>query len=275
MQNILVVNGEADWQAYFPGYEVHSRRIQHSSWLYHNDKLWIFDASGGLRVDAVLWRVGAIKPQPQQRHALELIRMAGVPCLNPAKVLLRGYDRLSMLNELREAGLPVQSFSVALGEGMLDLLEPDLSAVLKVGNFHGGFGKMRIENTAQWADARDMAFITSDYATLEPYINYVRDIRCLAMGEQIWAMERRGVTWKANTRTEEYRIIPAPNQIADATRKAVAHLQADVLALDFLERGDGSYVLLESNDIPGFSGFPPEVREAVALRLRTKLENFS
>lgn len=79
MKNIIVVNGETDWQEYFPGYNVHYRRIQNSSWLYHQDILWIFDASGGLRVDAVLWRVGAIKPQSEQRHALELIRMAGVP----------------------------------------------------------------------------------------------------------------------------------------------------------------------------------------------------
>jgi hypothetical protein len=65
--------------------------------------------------------------------------MAGVPCLNPAHVLLRGYERISMLNDLREAGLPIQSFSVALGERVLDLLHPQFPAVLKVGNFHSGF----------------------------------------------------------------------------------------------------------------------------------------
>ncbi len=275
MKNIIVVNGEADWQPYFPGYQVHPRRIQNSSWLYHQNMLWVFDASGGLRVDAVLWRVGAIKPQPEQRHALELIRMAGIPCVNSAATLLRGYDRLSMLNELREAGLPVQTFSVALGEQMLDLLHPDFPAVLKVGNFHGGFGKMRVENEEQWADARDMVFVTSEYATLEPYIDYTRDIRCLAVGGQIWAMARRGVTWKANTQTKEYKIIPAPAQLEEWTHKAVNHLQADVLALDFLEKHDGSYILLESNDIPGFSGFPTTVREAVAARLRQKLESAS
>jgi len=275
MNNIIVVNGEIDWQEYFPGYTVHYRRIQTSSWLYHQNVLWVFDTSGGLRVDAVLWRVGAIKPQPEQRHALELIRMAGIPCLNPAAILLRGYDRLSMLNELREAGLPVQTFSVALGERVLDLLHPDFPAVLKVGNFHGGFGKIRVENEGQWADARDMAFVTSDYAILEPYIDYIRDIRCLAVVDQIWAMARRGLTWKANTQTQEYKIILAPAQLEEWTRKAVDHLQADVLALDFLEKHDGSYVLLESNDIPGFSGFPTNVREAVAARLCRKLEHIS
>ncbi len=275
MKNIIIMNGELDWQEYFPGYEVHNRRIQNSSWLYHQDTLWVFNASGGLRVDAVLWRVGAIKPQAEQRHALELIRMANIPCLNPAPVLLKGYERLSMLNELREAGLPLQTFSVALGEQILDLLHPDFPTVLKVGNFHGGFGKMRVENEIHWADARDMIFITNDYTTLEPYIDYLRDIRCLAVGEQIWTMARRGATWKANTQTQDYQIIPTPGQLAEYTRKAMEHLQADVLALDFLEKRDGSYVLLESNDIPGFAGFPAAVREAVALRLRRKLEDNS
>jgi ribosomal protein S6--L-glutamate ligase len=272
MKNIIVVNGEMDWQEYFPSHTVHYRRIQQCSWLYHEGTLWVFDTSGGQRVDAVLWRVGAIKPHPSQRYALELIRMAGVPCVNPARVLLRGYDRLSMLNDLREAGLPVQTFSVALGERVLDLLHPDFPAVLKVGNFHAGFGKMRVEDEEQWADAKDMTFITEDYATLEPYIDYVRDIRCLTVGEQVWAMTRRGVSWKANNQTQEYKIIPVPPQLDDYTRRAMNHLQADVLALDFLERHDGSYVLLESNDIPGFSGFPTTVREAVSARLLTQFK---
>jgi ribosomal protein S6--L-glutamate ligase len=79
----------------------------------------------------------------------------------------------------------------------------------------------------------------------------------------------------SNTQTQEYKIILVPAHREEATRKAIAHLQADVLALDFLEKDDGYYVLLESNDIPGFSGFPTKVREAVAARLRRKLESFS
>ena len=67
-------------------------------------------------------------------------------------------------------------------------------------------------------------------------------------------------------------MIPAPQLLADYTHRAMQHLQADLLALDFLEKQDGSYVLLESNDIPGFSGFPDAVREAVAQRLRVKME---
>ena len=101
MKSIVVVNGERDWQAFFPGLEVHFRRVQASRWLYQDGALWVFDASGGLRVEAVLWRLGAVNPHPSHRAVLELIRLAGVPCVNPAAVLLRGYDRLGMLNELR------------------------------------------------------------------------------------------------------------------------------------------------------------------------------
>ena len=48
--------------------------------------------------------------------------------------------------------------------------------------------------------------------------------------------------------------------------------ETDILALDFLEKRDGSSVLLESNDIPGFSGFPSTVRGAVAACLQSKIE---
>jgi ribosomal protein S6--L-glutamate ligase len=70
-------------------------------------------------------------------------------------------------------------------------------------------------------------------------------------------------------------MILAPAQLEAWTRQARNHLQADVLALDFLEKTDGSYVLLESNDIPGFSGFPTNVRKAVAAQFSKKLERLS
>lgn len=64
MKTLIVVNGEQYWQEHFPGYEVHYRRLQTSKWLYYEDKLWVLDSSGMIRVDGVLWRVGAIRPHP-------------------------------------------------------------------------------------------------------------------------------------------------------------------------------------------------------------------
>lgn len=182
MQTLVVINGEQDWPGYFPGCTVHYRRLQTSRWLYHNGQLWVFDVAGSVRVDAVLWRVGAIRPHPGHRTVLELIRHARVPCINSAAVLLRGYDRLSMLNELREAGLPVAEMTVALGEGLLDRFEPGLPAVVKVGNYHGGYGKARPRDAEEWADVKDLTFATEDYVTVEPYVAYARDIRLSGRG---------------------------------------------------------------------------------------------
>lgn len=53
---------------------------------------------------------------------------------------------------------------------------------------------------------------------------------------------------------------------------AMAHFKADVLGLDFLQTRDENYHLLESNDTPGLSGFPDEVRKAVARQVRKKWE---
>jgi ribosomal protein S6--L-glutamate ligase len=272
MKTLIVVNGERNWQEYFAGYEVHYRRLQNSKWFYFDNKLWSSDSSGTIRVDAVLWRLGAVRPHPNHHAVLELIRLAQIPCLNPPSTLLRGYDRLSMLNEMREAGLPLIPFSAVVGEEALDKLAPVLPSVVKIGNHHAGFGKAKISENQQWQDIKDLSFVTEDYITVEPYIDYVADIRCLAIGEQIWAMSRRGSGWKANTDTIHYELISVPSLLAEHTMTAMKHLGADMLGLDFLQNEQGQYLLLESNDIPGLAGFPDEVFTAVARRMREKIE---
>jgi ribosomal protein S6--L-glutamate ligase len=272
MQALIVVNGEPDWQTYFPGLDVYQIRLQSSQWLYHDGHLWVFDSAQTLKVEHVLWRVGAIKPHPSHRTVLELLRFARVTCVNPVHVLLRSYDRLAMLQELREAELPVVPCSMALGEQVLERLQPTFPVVGKIGNYHGGWGKARLQDEAAWTDFKDLVFLSDDYVTIEPAIEYVQDIRCVAVGEQIWAMSRRGRFWKANTQTASYEIIAVPPLLVDYTRRAMQHFSADLLGLDFLQTSDGQFVLLESNDTPGLTGFPPELRQAVAQRVRERIE---
>ena len=109
--------------------------------------------------------------------------------------------------------------------------------------------------------------MATDYVTVEPFIDYVRDIRCMAVGERIWAMSRRGRSWRANVQTRATDLIEPPREMATQTHAIMAHLGADVLGIDFLERADGSFVVLESNDIPGVLGWPRSVIEAIAERV--------
>ncbi len=273
MKNLLVVGGSFDFSNDFLEFDVAQRSLNGAKWLLSDGgALYFLDQNGALRVDAVLWRVGAIRPRPEHRHALELIRLAGVPCVNSAHTLLRGFDRLSMLAELREVGVPTVPFSVALGEGVLETTSPELPCVLKVGNWHGGIGKAKLDSRDSWLDARDLASATDDYATVEPFIEYKRDVRVLVVGEQLWAMERRSSAWKVNRGAAQVRLIEAPFELATWTRRVQLHLKADMLGLDWIESNRGEWTCLESNDVPGLSGWPNEVRRALIECVREKMK---
>lgn len=273
VDTLVLVNGERYWADFFPEYEVYSVRLQTSKWLLREGALWVFDASlgKGIRVDHAFWRIGAVRPHPNHRAVLELLRFANVPCVNTPHVMLRHFDRLSMLNELREIGLPLVSFDAVIGADLMSQVEPRLPIVVKVGSYHAGYGKMRLENAEQWLDMKDFLAITEDYFTLEPYIDYQRDIRCLGVGDEVWAMARNGSHWKANVAYVETQMIPPPALLYDYTRRTMQHFGADILALDFLETREGTYVVLESNDVPGLTGFPDTVTDAVVARVKARL----
>lgn len=273
MKTLLVIGGSFDFSSDFPELGVVHRSLGGAKWLLSDDNtLHFLDRQGAVRVDAVLWRVGAIRPQNEHRHALELIRLAGLPCVNPAQTLLRGFERLSMLAELREVGVPTVPFSVALGDQVLEAMFPALPCVLKIGNWHGGIGKAKLDSRESWLDARDLALAADDYATVEPFIDYRRDLRVLVVGDRMWAMERKSSAWKVNRGGAQVQLLEAPELLANWTKRVQLHLGADMLGLDWIESNDGKWTCLESNDVPGLSGWPMEVRRALVAVVRKKLE---
>ncbi|NVJ23739.1 MULTISPECIES: ATP-grasp domain-containing protein [Myxococcus] len=269
--NIVVVNGERHWPTYFPEAEVIPVRLQDSCWVLREGVLWCITREAAVRVDGVFWRVGAIRPDPRHRTVLELVRLSGVPCVNPARTLVRCHDRLSMLAELREAGLPVIPFDVALGDDMVRRIARPAPFVVKVGNHHGGYGKALVREESEWFEVADLLFAADDYAAVEPFIDYRRDVRCLAIRDRCWAMSRAGAGWKANVQTRKHQVIDPPEELVGHTRRALEHLGADIVALDFLETQDGRFVLLECNDTPGLSGFPEQLCFELADCLKEKL----
>lgn len=270
-QTIVVVSGERYWQDFLPDFRVRYCQLQNSQWLIENDKLLVFDAQGQTKVDSVLWRVGAIRPHHLHRAVLEMIRLSGIPCVNNAQSLLRGFDRISMMNEMIKIGIPQIKSIIATGVNALEEVQPQLPCIVKIGNYHAGYGKMKVDTLTQLMDVKDMYFASDDYMLIEPYIDYERDIRCLVIGENMWAMERRGRTWKSNTQTVDYKLIPVPQKIVDYSLMAQRHLDVDILGLDFLETKEGELLLLEANDIPGISGFPESAKKLLAGCIENKI----
>lgn len=268
---VALVNGEQYWEDYLPEVDLRPCKLQNAEWRYDGRSLWVVDSAGTTRLDGVFWRVGAIKMRPAYRSVLELIRLSGVPCVNTADSLLRGFDRLGMLHEMAAIGLPVIPQLIAIGHRALTTLKPNFPCVVKVGNYHAGYGKARATNSTEWEELRDVIFSSDDYVCIEPYIDYLRDIRCLAIGDNFWTMQRRGTTWKANAGVTEWAMIEPPAVLKEYTGKAMAHLGADVLGIDFLETAGGEFLMMECNDVPGLTGFPEATKLVLAEKLVARL----
>lgn len=268
METILVINGESYWQEYLPEYEIVQKKIQSTEWIWKHNRLHALDASGVCQPDKILWRVGAIRPNPMHKTALDLIALSGIHCVNSAAVLARGYDRLTMLHAMRECGLPVIPFNAVTHSTQLRNIEIPFPFVVKAGNYHGGFGKVMVDSEAKWQDVQDLLFITETYVTVEPYIAYDKDIRYLAIGDQIWAMARRGKFWKANVQTTDFVAMEPQPKVVSQVRTLQEALGADIIAIDLLEEKSGHLYMVEYNDIPGLTGFPDEAKKALANCLK-------
>lgn len=274
IKTLVIVNGEKFWHDYFvEDFEVHHVRLQTSKWMLQDDKLFVYDGGKRIRVDSVFWRIGAIQPYPYHREVLEIIQFSGVPCINATNVMLDDLNRWSMLNRLKSLDIPVVPFTATIGAILVNEIKPQIPSVIKVGSYHAGYGKMRISSLEQWQDMTDFVFATDGYFTIEPFIDYKRDIRCLAVGDQIWSLARNGSRWKANSGVVETQLISAPAILYEYTKRVVDSLDADIIALDILETQDDEYIVLESNCVPGLSGFPDIVFNTIAERVKHKVLN--
>lgn len=271
--SIVVVQGSqalTTWEARLAPHPVIERDLDRCGWVLRKGETWCVDGSGSVRVAAVLWRVGAVRPTTRQREVLGLLRLAGVPCINSAKALLGGFDRLDMLAELRELGLPMPDCDVAIGTGVLAKVAREVPFVAKVGNFHGGYGKLLVDDRERWSEYADLMATADTYLATEPFLEHRRDVRCLRIGEQHWAIERVGLRWRANVDTIKVRAIEPPEQLVEWSRRVAEQRGLDMLGLDALET-DAGWMVLEVNDVPGLRGFPEPVFDAVAQCVRARL----
>ncbi|WP_196894333.1 ATP-grasp domain-containing protein [Aureivirga marina] len=272
MKKILIVNGEKYWQDFFPECEVVQKSIQDTSWILKNGNLYVADSESVVKPDGILWRIGAIKPTDLQTTAMSLIEISKIPCVNSPETLKIGFDRLSMLSMLKKQGFPVIDFNVVTKSTHLKNIKIDFPFVIKVGNYHGGFGKVLVETEEKWQDIKDLLFVTENYISVEPFINYKRDIRYIAIHDKIWAMSRRGKFWKANVETTDFEEIIPEKEIVLKLKTLQKSISANILAIDILEDETGKLHVVEYNDIPGLSGFNDELKYELAAVLKRKIE---
>lgn len=75
--------------------------------------------------------VGAIRPTSKPVTVLEMISLSRLPCVNASKVLLQGFDRLTMLNVLKVCNLLVILFNVSTSSNQIKNIEVKFPFVIK------------------------------------------------------------------------------------------------------------------------------------------------
>lgn len=223
--------------------------------IARNGDLMLHDSVGKWRsVDRVIWRAQEGRDTARQHAALSLVAASSATCLNPPDSLLRYGTRVLNYGALRKGGLPVITSCPLLGANAISYFyTPDFPAVLKVGDWHMGYGKCRVADAEAWNDAIDMAVIADDIVSIEPFIDYRRDLRILLVGEELVGVERIPAShhWKANVCPDEIKRVDPPLMLKEMSRRAASVLGMSVLGADWIEDKAGNWYLLEVNSAPG------------------------
>lgn len=221
--------------------------------LNSNLELEIHDHAGNwFQAAGVLWR-GQFDREPLRQHALlSFLKSSSAPCINSAELILNYGDRISMHTGLKRLGYPVVEADFLFGANSYSYFyEPSLPCVLKVGNWHMGYGKMKCTTKENWLDAADMASISRDYVGIEKFIHYKRDVRVLIIGEYVCCIERIPSQWKANVCPLQVIMVESPESIKKLSIEISSCLGSSILGIDWVEDTYGNWKILEANFAPG------------------------
>jgi len=223
------------------------------------------------KIDAILWRGQFDSEVLRQYAVLNLIAASGVTCINSAASMLQKGGRISSYAALQRSGLPVIKSTFFCGSnGLSYYYHPDFPCVLKVGNWHMGYGKARAHDKATWLDAIDMAHIAKDFVGVEPFVTYTKDIRVLVLGDEVAGLERVPSQWKANVCPTECRSINVPESLCAMSIRAAQVLGMEILGVDWIQTRDGEWLLLEANPSPGLEWEGVDWRKKAIALLKAK-----
>lgn len=217
---------------------------------YSELRLWI-NGEGWVKIDGVVWRSNFNQNYLLELSLLEIIQLSTVACINSAQTVLSYGSKLSVIRILHEEGIPLNSIEARIGHySKLLIDEGNLPIVIKLGNFHSGYGKALAPSKEMLNELIDMSVTYPYQLTTEPYIDYQRDLRCLLIGASSICIEKRSLGWKANVDPVTVEIVKMPDEIIGYNKKIMKILSADVLGIDWIKEKNGNWILLEVNLCP-------------------------
>jgi len=136
------------------------------------------------KVDFVLLRSvsRSIKGQDSRNKLFTLIH-GNVPSMNSLMSAYICLERVTVFGALKEIEkkLGHDNFPLIPQNMYPDhrtmIITPDFPLVGKVGAVHSGYGKMKCDNSRQFADFKSVTALHGDYVTAEPFIEWDFDMR--------------------------------------------------------------------------------------------------
>lgn len=208
-----------------------------------------------IAVDCVIWRCQFCQNYPKEHKILDLISFTKTKCINSAMTNIMFGHNVSMFNAMNECKMPIIPRRFMIGRRSAVFVHPECDVeVFKVGDYHSGYAKSIIRNKETYQDTIDMACLFDDVQSLEPFVNYVQDIRILKIGAFWGAYERIPSMWKANVSPysmKEIIINDIPAEIIEYTNALSEYIKADIIGVDWIKDADGHWYALEANLAPG------------------------
>jgi RimK family alpha-L-glutamate ligase len=229
--------------------------------------------------DAVVVRVipsGSLEQVIFRMDALHALEAAGVPVLNPPRVIERTVDKFWTSAALQAAGIPTPRTVAA--EAFEDALEAFRAlggdVVVKPLFGSGGRGIFRVSD-------EDMAYRSFRTMELHRWVYYLQeyvdhgheDVRALVAGRKVVAACRRvGSEWRTNVgrgaAALPHVLSPAEEDLA---LRSCACLGAEYAGVDLATDRAGRAWVLEVNSIPGWSGLQGTTRTDIAAAIAARV----
>lgn len=270
---LLVVDDQnTDWSKYFRGKKIHTDwdiRVEQAEFK----ELTVTASSDGgvtacipgpkgkgasFKPDFLLVRQNLKDAMEDHRNLLLGFRYGGLPSVNSLEAIYCFQDRpwvyshlLQIQKTLGKEAFPLIEQTFYPNHREMVRAQDKFPCVFKIGHAHGGLGKVRVDNQGSFQDLASVVAVSSNYCTVEEFIDAKYDLHIFKIGGYYKALMRKSLSgnWKTNVGQSILEEVPVQEKYKgwiDQVSQMFGGLS--ICSLEAVVAKDGTEVIIEVND---------------------------